>query len=297
VKTPISVGYLRPREGVIRVNSWLLVDERRGTAELPDALPDWDYQQDVKIICTLDANLRSVRGDSDLPATAVIRAHVQWHATGTGLRGASTPVELNEGTTAIELCVRGEQLSGTLNLEARVALGSLGGPPISPLAAHRPGAVLWTGVRRTQLEGAGTRFPITALSFANTGIAGGRNAAWCLKLESYDLADSASGSLRVYLNTDNERIRAYLRQPDLPLAEQFTRNLRFGVTRQLLSVALEHEDLDIQALHDAGSLGELLTALLDRTFPNREITELRLDLRRDPGEFEAELQARTGYEP
>jgi hypothetical protein len=297
MRTPVSVGYLRPRDGVIRATAWRLIDERGDHVELPEFLPNWDYQQDVRIECTLEANLRVVHAESDLPSTASIRAQIQWHATGTGLRGTGPYADLRDGTNTVELQLSGDKLGGVLNLEARVLLGRLGGPPVSVYAAHRPGSILWTNARRTYLEGSGTRFPVTQLSFAESGIAGGRLAAWCLKLESSDLADSAAGSLRVYLNTDNERVRQYLGEPELVAAEQFTRNLRFAVQRQLIALACEHEELDPEGEYEAGSLGELLGMLLRQVFPDRDRDSLRSDLRRDPGEFEAELQARTGYQP
>lgn len=297
MKAPVSLGYLRPRDGVIRLASWLLVDDSGDTSDLPESLPSWDYQQTVHVVSNLEANLTQVRTESDLPATATVRAHIQWHATGTGLRGSSPGVELEDGATSVDLTLTGDVLGGILNLETRVVLGSLGGPPISRYSAQRPGAILWSTSRRTNLEGAGTRFPVTQLSFADTGLAGGRKASWSLQLESSDLADSAAGSLRLFINTDHERIREYLRQPELPTAEQFTRNLRFAVQRQLVAIACEHDELDLDADYEAGSLGELLSLLVRRSFPHRDLRSLQADLRRNLGEFEAELQARTGYEP
>ena len=66
------------------------------------------------------------------------------------------------------------------------------GEPSSPYAPHRPGSILWSDRRKTLLEGAGARFPVTQLSFADAGIAGGRRAAWCLQLDTADLTDSAA---------------------------------------------------------------------------------------------------------
>ncbi|WP_029136588.1 hypothetical protein [Nakamurella lactea] len=297
MKPPVSLGYLRPREGVIRALSWLVSDGSGDTSDLPESMPNWDYQQPVHLVSIVEANLAAVLADSDLPATAAIRAHMQWHATGTGLRGAGAAVDLEDGSTTIDLRLPGDLLGGTLNLEIRVVLGSLGGPAVSPYSAQRPGAILWTTGRRTHLEGVGTRFPVTQLSFANTGIAGGRGAAWCLHLESADLVDSAAGSLRLFVNTDQEQVREYMRQHESPAAVQFTRNLRFAVQRHLLAIACEHDELDIAADYEAGSLGEFLAALVRQLFPGRDLYSLQSDLRRNPGEFEAELQALTGYVP
>jgi len=296
LRTPVSVGYRRPRDGVIRAANWLLVDERAETSELPEILPNWDYQQPVHVAATLEV-IGDLWAETDLPATATVRAHMQWHATGTGLRGSGPAVDLHGGAIQVSLHLPGDQLGGTLYLEARVVLGGLGGPPISPYSAQRPGAILWSDSRKVHLEGAGTRFPVTQLSFADTGIAGGRGAAWCLQLDSSELADSAAGSLRLFINTDHERVRDHLRQPELPTSEQFTKNLRFAVQRQLIAIACEHEELDVAAEYESGSLGELLATLVRQTFPGRDLRSLQADLRRNPGEFEAELQARTGFQP
>lgn len=296
MRSPVSAGYIRPRAGVIRAASWLLVDSRGDTDELPDALADWDYHQSIHVTTNLEV-VGDLRAETDLPSTASIRAHLQWHSTGTGLRGSGPVVELEDGSTRVNLHLAGDQLGGTLNLEVRVILGGLNGPTISPYAASRPGAILWSEGRKTHLEGAGTRFPVTQLSFANTGIAGGLGAAWCLQLDSSDLADSAAGSLRLFLNTDQEHVREYLQRPELPTAEQFTRNVRFAIQRQLVAIACEHEELDTDTDYESGSLGELLATLVRQVFPNRDLRSLQGDLRRNPGEFEAELQARAGYLP
>ena len=72
------------------------------------------------------------------------------------------------------------------------------------------------------------------------------------------------------------------------------RNVRFGVQRQLVSFACQHEDMDPDNEDEAGSLGELLVTLLKQLFPDFEFRTLQSDSRRNPGEFEAELQARAG---
>ena len=94
MKIPVSVGYRRPRDGTIRVASWLLVTENGDSVEIPAAIPNWDYQQELHIVATLVANLPVAPADSGLTPSSAMSCHVQWHASGTGLRGTSQPVSL-----------------------------------------------------------------------------------------------------------------------------------------------------------------------------------------------------------
>lgn len=297
MRAAASLGYLLPRDGLVRVGPWLLVDAAGSASELGNSVPDWDYLTPVRLARQFEVNLYVLRQDCDLAGSASVRAAVQWHASGSRLRGTSEPIEVAHGSNSIELALPGDLLGGTLSLELRVVLGDPGPSSGSLFAPRRPGSVLWSDGTRTRLEGGGTRFPMTPVSFAASGIAGGRNASWCLMMESTDLSDSASGNMQVFLNTDNDRVTEYLTDPDQPAAQQFARNLRYDITRQLVSNALTRDDLDADTDYDAGSLGDLLATLLRQIFPDRPLPQLAAELRHHMGEFEAELQARTGYQP
>lgn len=297
MRAPISVGYLTPHEGVIRAGAWSMLDPAGVPVGLPPALPDWDYNTDLRIMRQLDIDLTGLLAACLLQPDTPVRAHILWHSTGSGLRGASTAVRVEDGTNILNLELSGGLLGGMLKLEARVVLGGTIEPPTSPMAPHRPGSILWSERTHVMLEGGGARFPVMPVSFARAGIASGRNGSWCLMVDSTDLSDSASGTMRVYLNTDNDHVAGYLRDPDQSSAQQFARNLRLAVIRQLVSLAVSHEELDTDADYDAGSVGELLSRVVRHLFPDRDLTVLRSDLLARPGEFEAELQGRTGYQP
>lgn len=300
MKGAVSLGYLTPRPQALRPGPWIVITSAGITLQHPSSIPDWDYLTDLRVVRNLDIDLATARTDCGLDPTAEVRASIIWHATvsgRSGVRGASRPVALVEGANQLEVALDGGLLGGTLNLGVRVMLGHPSGTP-AELAPRRVGSVLWSDdTTRVVLEGAGTRFPVVPVSFAESGIAGGRRAAWCFSIMSSDPSDSGTGSIRLYLNSDHERIQRYLAEPDQTAAEQFAVGLRFAVTRLLVTAALRNPDLDMDVEYDAGSLGELLTSLLRQLFPGRPIESLRGDLATDPGEFEAELQALTGYEP
>jgi hypothetical protein len=130
------------------------------------------------------------------------------------------------------------------------------------------------------------------VAFDQAGIAGGRNGAWALVLESVDLTASGPGSLLLYLNTSHERIRGLL-GGDFSEAQskELKDTIHYDVTRQLVTLALRHDELDEGEEFEEGTLGDLLIGILRRHFPDRDLKTLRGDYETSPGELEAELQA------
>lgn len=258
----------------------------------PSFVPDWDDETPLEVVVSLDVDLERGLVECGLPPGSRLAGHLIWHATGSRLRGAGAAHEIEPGINRLSLQFSGSELGGTLIV--RVVLTLLEAAPDSDaLAPHRPGSLLWTYDTSVRLEGQGSRFPTSHVSFAETGLGGGLLGAWCLVFESKDLFDSGVGSLRLYLNSDHQAVMQYMADASTePNLEPFLRN---DVNRQLTLGALSHEDLDLEEEYPKDSLGELLALTIRRNFPNRTLDEIRALGREQPGEFEAHIQARGGY--
>jgi len=290
MRSPVSLGFLTPDPSRISAGRWI-VGQGDDPLTDPAALPDWDYFTDVTVERELDIDLNGLRSDCQLADDSELVAVIMWHSTWTNLRGAGSSTRLRQGTNLLSVSLPGTSLGGHLNLEARVLLGQTPTPPRRP-SPHRPGSTLWADATRVDLEGVGTRFPVVPIPFDRSGLAGGREgAAWALVIESHDLAASASGVLRLYLNSSHNRIRQLLQNRDGDGVRDLREMIHYDIARQLVHFALLHDDLEDGDSYEDGTLGSLLVGLIRRNFPQLELEYLRAELRNAPGELDAELQA------
>lgn len=278
---PDSVTWSR---SVVQVNGESLVD--------PEFVPDWDLEMDLELTLEVTIDLAGVRESAGLGPEAEVGALARWHASGSGLRGASHTFELLDGRTEVRLSLNGPDLGGVLEIDVLVILIRPGSSP-DDLAAEHPGSLLWEDSRRIRLEGEGSRFPVSHVSFRDAGLAGGLTGAWALHFETRELQDSGVGNMRLYLNTDHPAVQRYLDDPESD--ELLGAVLRQDVSRQMLLQALHHEELDLSRSYPADSMGELLASAVRRAFPANTLEEVRSLARNAPGEFEAQLQARGRF--
>jgi hypothetical protein len=292
VSPTVSLGYLTPGDERVTEGPWTVI--AGGTAQQHiTALPEWDYSVDLRVQVELDIDLSGVLADCSLGASTDLLGIVCWTSSATRLRGAGGRSVIRQGRNIFSIDIPGERLGGELQLEARIVLG----PTIEAygeLAPQKVGNTLWSITRRVTLEGSGARFPTLPVSFAATGFAGGRPALWCLLAETEDLNAAASSSLRLMLNTDHEAVLELVQQGPTDQGRQFMEFMRFDVARQLVLAALEHEELDIVAKYEPGSVGEVLAGLVNKLFPHRPVAQLRADAKTSRGDLEAEIQAQVG---
>ncbi|OHV43330.1 hypothetical protein BCD48_28475 [Pseudofrankia sp. BMG5.36] len=286
----MSLGFLTPEAGDIHGAGWHLTAVGHPAADDPSQLPEWDYFKDVAIHRTLEVDLPKVLAACRLPADARLEATISWHSSWTNLRGALPGIPITSRTTELELKLPGKQLGGRLTLDTRVLLRR---PGVSqhPLAPSRPGTTLWADSTVVDLGNDAQRFPVVAVDFAHAGIADGRGGAWALYIEDTDLAASATGAVRLYLNSAHPRIRQILDAVDPSGDTELREIIFYDTARTLLAFAAEHEDLDDESEHSAGTLGDLLVGLARVCFPERGVAGMRGLLRESPGEFATEIQA------
>lgn len=116
--------YRTPPEDVVTAEVWRLVTPD-GEIEIPDALPDWDYQMDLHLRRRVVIDLQRARSESGLPADTALMLAVVWTATGSSLSGPGQHMRLFQaGTASVELDVelRGADLGGLLLLDTALVL-------------------------------------------------------------------------------------------------------------------------------------------------------------------------------
>lgn len=290
--TAISRGYRVPRNDAVHVGAWSVILNGRPEVDAVEAVPDWDYYSRLRIERHIHFDPEEVRRQAGLAEGDRLSGVVIWQSTWTGLRGSSAPVEVAGGTTTVGLELDGAELGGELVLETRVI--AFPGPEARPkIVAHRPGSILWTHADRLALEGSGSRFPLLPTDFTQSGFAGGRQGLWSLHIEASDLSASALGVMRLYVNSSHPKVTAMLASEPDEDGERLRTFMRFDVARQLLSIALRHEELVLDDSYPEASLGAVLVRLV-RLF-HRPLDELQVQYRNIPGDIEAEFQALTGY--
>jgi hypothetical protein len=294
MRAPVSLGFRTPEDKRIRAGGWIIVTPGGQELESPESVPDWDYFMPLHIERDIEVDVGGVRADCGLDGRATVVGAVAWHSSWTNLRGCTPAIPIRDGVNTLSADLPGEVLGGRLTIESCLLLGTTIHQSPS-LAPYRGGSTLWTDSLRVTLEGTGGRFPVLPLSFAASGVAGGRTGCWALVLETTDLSASGPGSLRLLLNTDHPAITLLLGAADSAEARWLHEFLRFDTTRQLLEFALANDQLVTDAAYDEGTLGELLASLLKRLFPYRDLESLRSDWRTAPGELQAELQARLRF--
>ncbi|MEU8430373.1 hypothetical protein AB0N38_31120 [Micromonospora aurantiaca] len=289
MSAPISAGHLTPAEERIQSGTVTVTGPQGIPVPEGEPVPDWDYFTDLTANWPLHVDLPGVLQDCGLSPAAAVHCLVTWHSSSTNRRDNSTLVRLVDGENRLTVAIPGTEIGGNLTLTARLVLAAPDPTPISPLAAFRPGAILWQARRRFTLEGSGSRFPVVATSFAESGLAEGRRSLWYLSCAP-DLDGSDTGSIRLYLNSDHPAVTTMLNQPEAEGSRTLAEVLRHDVVRQLIQTALRCEDLQDEHDHGEGTLGELFINLIRRYFPDRSLSDLRSQHRNDPSELEAVIQ-------
>ena len=250
-------------------------ESRAGWIDLPPARPEWDFATPVNLDRTLRIDLPGVHADCKLAREDELAITVVWHASGTNLRGAIRPaLARGDGSLRVQVQLAGRELGGTLHLETQLILLRASGAR-DPLAASRPGSVLWRQRESVHLEGEAARFPVEAIDFAQTGF-GPVEAAWQLQWQREALDHATLGSVCLYVNSSHQTMRRVMTDPGSDAeARAVMSALEFDLVRQLVSGALDNPEFDDGVDFPDGSLGASLVALLGWCFPGDSLASLR----------------------
>lgn len=283
--------YRAPTEDVVTPEPWRLVVED-GEVDLPEALPDWDYQMDVHVRRALRVDLDRVRQQTGLPADAVLMLSVVWTATGSNLSGPAQHVRLCEsGTSTIEFDfrLRGADLGGLLLLDTALVLAERMNDA-RPSSPRRAGSVLWSDRETLRLQGDAPQFPMAVIDFARTSFP--ESAAWHLQI-SGGLESATMGAILLLVNEQNTVTSTAFQNAGKPRpVDRIVLSAVYAdAARIMVEHALAHEEFVEDADFPDGSLGATLLSLFDQLFPGQSITDIRLRHRQSPALFSSDLQA------
>ena len=287
----IFPSYLRPDADAIDRARWTV---RVGGREVGgSAVEGWDYSTPVQVRFTCRVDLAALLGSASLGDDALIRLVLRWRSTGTGIRGVSEGTIVDNAHPVAALALDGTELGGDLLIDAALILDSAGKTP-GTLAPHRPGSLLWSRRRKLELEGDRERFPVELVSFRQAGLRGPKGT-WSLKWDSRDLEHAVGSAVRLQMNLDHPRSRAAAKAPDDPRNAEFIGVLRWDITRQLITAALDDEE-HFHTLDDwpGRSLGAALAARIRTVFPGRSLDECRVLRLTHSQDFETTLHTATG---
>lgn len=287
----VSRGYQVLAQGDIAIDEWStsILGDSAEEAE-PSELKDWNYYQSVRVRTILRLDPTSVSSKLELTSPDQLRAAIVWSSSGTGLRGRSDFAALEEAEMPLELVLESGQLRQQLQLEVLVALGRQA--PSGALSPKAPGSVVWASSRYAiDLEGLGSRLPVVAFPFSKR-LQASAGAQWWLQVQSKDLEQPVDSVLWMWLNDEHPYVNQLLREPEDEASQRTSLHLVSDFHRQLLQLALAHEDLAMDANYAPGSLGEALVSVVRLIDPDLEA--LRSTYRVDPWKIETVLQAALG---
>nr|WTB31475.1 hypothetical protein OG781_20065 [Streptomyces sp. NBC_00830] len=283
--------YRTPSEDVVAAESWLVVTEA-GHIAMPEALPDWDYQMDLRLRRAVRIDLDRARAQSGLPADAALMLAAVWTATGSSLSGPGQHLRLPQaGIVPVEIDVelRGADLGGLLLLDTALVLAErrTDGRHSSP---RRAGSILWSDRETLRLQGDAPQFPMAVIDFAHTSFPD--YAAWHLQI-SGSLESATMGALLLLVNERNTVTATAFENAGKPrpIDRVVLSAVYADAARIMVEHALGHEDFSEDSDYPEDSLGATLLSLFDQLFPGQSITDIRLRQRQSPSLFASDLQA------
>lgn len=294
MKFPVA-PFLMPHDGSVTHQGWSHMTPS-GTSALPFEMDHWDYQTEINIFASVSINVRQLTHQCRLGFDSKLGVIVLARSSSTNVQTVLTRAvvpDTEECDVPLAARIAGTELGGRLTIETMVvALEPL---PTDPLAATRAGSILWKEAHHTHLQGVGTQFPTDAEDFTQTRPDISR-AGWILSLDSSDPDALFMSSVRLTLNSGHAAVRRLLAGTPDEQTRQLQRVIDVDVTRQLVSAALNSEDImDLDVDWEAISLGGILRNLIQQIWPTGEDTQtLRTWLLNDPSRIESDIQHARG---
>jgi hypothetical protein len=289
-----AVPYLRPTSNLIEAGEWQVLEEE--PRPLPELLPHWDYNTDVKIGRTISLQVAEVRAACRLTEDDALKIIVVWHSPGSFQRGVLCTYELDATEDrrhmALRGTLRGSEIVGSVKVDTFVVLGARPQDP-QPLTPTHPGSILWQDSASVLVEGTGPRFPMEVIDFGGVTWAPS-GAAWVLVWNPFDVDQPFLGAVRLFLNAAHEQVVRAATTAATDLGATAIRSaIYFDVGRALLRGALSNPDFLSQfGSFPRGSTGHAIATLLRTTFPGEPVLEIRNLMTERPDFFDSVLQSK-----
>lgn len=294
MKTPPVTPYLLPPDEVVADAPWTLDDGR----PLPDRLEHWDPFTDIELFRVVEVDVDAVREACRLGSDAALAVLATGYSSRTRTAETSKPVELGAlagvVTAPISLRIAGATSGGRLDLRTRLILRSAGATA-TPISPRREGAVLWDDETRISLEGAASRFPVTAVDFTAVPSLPDQGS-WALEWDTDDLDAPVLAAMRLLVNGNDDSLLQALRSGSSDARATVIRSfVLFDVARTLVESALRDERfVDDPESFDEGSVGRMLFEFLAHCWPGVPVKALRSRIQNEPARLGAELQQHLG---
>jgi hypothetical protein len=291
-----SFPYLRATPAAVSASPW---QDDLGAEVFPEgSFRTWDPNTDIRARRDIVIHVAQLRKDCHLGPKARIRVQATWYSSASAVRGASLALghfdtHESAGDNAsgtLEMLVKGHVLSA--NIELRTQIVVLDADSRDKLAPTRPGSVVWSDSREILLEGCGARFPLELVTLP----ADEQYAGWLLVV-SDDFDWPFLGGVRLYINTENEVVRAAITATESDTRSALVRSAIYhDIGRQMIAKALSSEDFrrnyDRSAVSTylKGSVGHALWSLLKTFLPGQTAADLNQMRVASPAKFESMLQ-------
>lgn len=264
--------------------------------DLGPSIDDWDPSRNLELRRTISIDPQMILQTSGLGVGSRVRLVAGWHCDATRTREFThlLNVTLDDGApfdVDMECSIEGHDVAVAVTLETRLVL--LQAVDASPIAASDIGASLWDDAFRVSLEGLASRFPAEWIDFSRAAYP--TEAAWYLDWSPDFPEYSVLGGIRLYLNSSQPKLRTIL-EGDGPDAALLRQTMRLEIARQMLAGGLTSEVFVENAeTFEEETVGAAIRRLVNVVFIGDSIQAARDLMRRDPGRFEAQLQAQLGY--
>ena len=288
--------YRRVVNGEVKAGNWMLNPATEHEQELPNALPDWDYQTTLKLRRHVTTRPGDVRKATGLPEAAPLALAVRWHVVPSHLRGAAAwlPLSDDQEEWTVDIELPGQRLGGALRLETAVVLADE--VKARPATAHRAGSNLWSDAVDIRLQGNAALYPVALVPFSKSALPD--KAAWFLELGA-DLEAAAMGAIQLLVNQEHATVAAAVGRASNPteVDRAVLSTLRSDVFRSMVERALGDEAFSLEMTFEDDTLGAVLQGLLKAFFPDLihgdDLTEIRRMRDNDAPLFATFVQAAT----
>ncbi|HMJ77119.1 MAG TPA: hypothetical protein VK507_14170 [Iamia sp.] len=296
MKVPVSPFLMAP-ESAVSHGGWHLTTAE-GDVLLPAELDHWDFRSTLALSAAVAVDRRAVAESCQLEVGSGLVVLVTAHSDHTRSEQPVLRVEVphqDRFDLALQLDLPGHELGGRLTL--RTMLVTNDPKPLSRLAPQDPGSVLWRGRQSTQLQGIGAQFPTDASDFTVTRPESA-GAAWDLNVNLDDPDAAFLSAARLTLNTGLPAVQALLDGATDRATEQLRATLHWDVTRQLVVMALESDEVVAADMDpEATSVEGVLRNVLARVWPSTSPVVVRGWWRDDRARVETAVQHHCGVVP
>jgi hypothetical protein len=254
--------FFAPPDQAVRADAWLRQVDG-DWEELEDYVEDWDQRTQLRLRCSLEADVELIRTSARLNDGSPLTWSIGWRATDTGLVGEPVLIDFGNPRVDVNLNVPPDRAGATVVLTRRLVLRR-DRLAAAATEARYAGSILWSDETPLRLSGRGAAFPTEIIDFEMLNR--DRGASWYLDLPAS--ADApAMGSMILLINAaDRDLVAAVSRsrrhsEYQIALIQQ----MEEGVIEELVRWAIARWD-ELDHVED-DSVGAAARILAQRVLP------------------------------